>query len=162
MDPNLCFEYQQLMSLYSHNKKSVTDKQQKQLELKKNDSKRQEKQQTKKENVSKVFENNNLNVEEVSAHVEVTKNQSNTTHNLEKSKQQHKLNLSNLFKNQKPKSTPAVAPVAVAPAVAAVEEVEEVVAVAPVAEVVAVGAPKAVAPVKINLFKTLQQIKLRK
>ena len=158
MDPNLCFEYQQLMSLYSHNKKSVTDKQQKQLELKKNDSKRQEKQQTKKENVSKVFENNNLNVEEVPAHVEVTKNQSNTTHNLEKSKQQHKLNLSNLFKNQKPKSTPAVAPVAVAPvAVAPVTE-----AVAAVEEVVAVGAPKAVAPVKINLFKALQQIKLRK
>ena len=92
------------------------------------------------------------------AHVEVTKNQSNTTHNLEKSKQQHKLNLSNLFKNQKPKSTPAVAPVAVAPvAVAPVTE-----AVAAVEEVVAVGAPKAVAPVKINLFKALQQIKLRK
>ena len=90
MDPNLCFEYQQLMSLYSHNKKSVTDKQQKQLELKKNDSKRQEKQQTKKENVSKVFENNNLNVEEVPAQ---TKNQSNKTHNLEKSKQQFKRNV---------------------------------------------------------------------
>ena len=155
MDPNLCFEYQQLMSLYSHNKKSVTDKQQKQLELKKNDSKRQEKQQTKKENVSKVFENNNLNVEEVPGHVELTKNQSNTTHHLEKSKQHHKLNLSNLFKNQKPKSK------TVTPVTEVVAPVTEV--VAPVAEVVApVAAPKAVAPVKINLFKALQQIKLRK
>ena len=151
MDPNLCFEYQQLMSLYSHNKKSVTDKQQKQLELKKNDSQRQEQQQTKKENVSKVFENNNLNVEAVPAHVEVTKNLNNAnTHNLEKTKQQqHKLNLSNLFKNQKPKSKTVTPPIA------------EV--VAPVTEVVApVAAPKAVAPVKINLFKALQQIKLRK
>ena len=141
MDPNLCFEYQQLMSRYSHNKKSVTDKQQKQLELKKNDSQRRhhEQQQNKKENVSKVFQNNNLNVEEVSAHVEVTKNQSNTTHNLEKSKQQHKLNFSNLFKNQKPKSSAAPA-------------------VAEVAEVAPVAAP---AMKKINLFKTIQQIKLK-
>jgi hypothetical protein len=91
MDQNLCFEYQQLMSRYN-----ITDKQHRQLELKKNDSQYRQ-QQIKKEKISKEIKNNNLKVEEMPTMPMPTQHH-------------HRLNLSNLFKNIKP--APVAAPVA--------------------------------------------------
>jgi len=134
MDQNLCFEYQQLMSRYN-----VTDKQNRQLELKKNDSQYQQRQ-IKKEKISKEFKNNNSKVEEMPTmptHV-----QEMPTHVQEMPTQQHhRLNLSNLFKNMKP--APVAAPVAEQVA-AQVESVED-----------------AAMKNKI-LFKALQQIMFKK
>ena len=163
MDPNLCFEYQQLMSRY----RNVTDKQQKHLELNKNGShqRREHQQQNKKQIVSKVFQNNNLKVEkEVPSADNLEKLQPQPQQQQEQQQQpqqqqpqqqqpqpqqqqqpqqpqqRHNLNLSKLLKNIKSKlEAPVEAPV-----------------VAPVVAPVAAPAMK-----KINLFKTIQQIKLK-